>query len=167
MDNVALVSPNTFNFELRNKFGIKILKFQIETGKPFALPRQVAEQYLMSDPGNFQLYNGEEKPVIVPFVPMQAYEPPPSMEAEPEPENKLPVEVEIFLKDLLAENPKVHLDMILAEGDAPSILTDPNITIEHARLVADKLEVPYTEEMDKEKLDNRIIEVVTARLDNE
>ena len=149
MDNVAIVSPNEFNFELRKKFGIQSLNYRVMPGKPFLLPREVAEKYLMSDPGNFMPYNGDETPELVQFVPTQAYKPPPSFTPEVvEPE--LPVEIKIFLGDLLAKEPKVHIDMLIPREGNASILTDPNITIGHIKKVADRLEVVYNDKIGRD-----------------
>ena len=167
MDNVALVSPNEFDFKLTKKFGIESLFYHVKPGEPFLLPREVAEKYILSDPGNFMLYHGEEEPETVSFAPMMAYQPPPTFVA-PEEGKELPVEVKIFLGDLLnEENPKVHIDMLIPQENKTSILTDPNITMDHVRLTADKLEVAYNENIGRDKLIDRIIKVATAKVENE
>ena len=167
MDNVALVSPNEFDFELRKKFGIEKLNYHVMPGVPFLLPREIAEKYVLSDPGNFMLYNGEEQPEEVEFVPIMAYKPPPTFVPKEE-EQELPVEVKIFLGDLMSKkSPKVHIDMIVPGEDSTSILTDPNITMGHVKRAAELLEVVFNDNIGREKLVNRIIEVATAKVNNE
>jgi len=55
--------------------------------------------------------------------------------------------------------------MLIPGDNTTSILTDPNITMDHVRKVADKLEVPYNDKIGREKLVDRIIEIATAKVD--